>query len=183
MNSDGMKFDGLKFERIVDAGHPYYEDAIELYKISFPAHEQRKKESQIEILSDPRYHFDAVFDDGVFVGEILCWNIGEFLYVEHFCVMPNMRNRHYGQRILAALQDKPMILEIDPPVDEISIRRKGFYERCGFVANPYAHIHPPYSEKNEGHSLVVMSSPKELTLEEYEVFNRGLCDMVMAGAV
>ena len=29
-----------------------------------------------------------------------------------------------------------MILEIDPPVDDISIRRRGFYERSGFVENP-----------------------------------------------
>lgn len=173
----------MNFERITAPGHPYYDAAIELYKISFPAHEQRRLESQLEILSDPRYHFDAVFDEGEFVGEILYWNIGDFLYVEHFCVMPSMRNKRYGQRILEAYSDKPMILEIDPPVDEISLRRKGFYERCGFVANSYSHVHPPYSEENEGHELVVMSLPRELTACEYELFARELSDMVMANAL
>ena len=28
--------------------------------------------------------------------------------------------------------DDTVILEIDPPTDPVSIRRKGFYERCGY---------------------------------------------------
>ena len=110
------------------------------------------------------------------------WNIGKFLYIEHFCVSPAMRNKHYGQKILAMLQEKPLILEIDPPVDEIAQRRKNFYERCGFVENPYPHIHPSYHRNNTGHNLVVMSSPKVLTQEEYEMFWQALCNMVMDNA-
>lgn len=64
-----------------------------------------------------------------FIGEILYWDIGGVYYIEHFCVLPAMRNKHYGQRILNAYQHIPLILEIDPPIDEVSIRRKRFYER------------------------------------------------------
>lgn len=39
-----------------------------------------------------------------------------FLYIEHFCILP-----------------KTLMLEIDPPKDDISKRRKGFYERSGFT--------------------------------------------------
>ncbi len=99
--------------------------------------------------------------------------------IEHFCVLPSMRNQHYGQKILAALQKQPLILEIGPPVDAIAQRRKGFYERCGFVENPYPHTHPPYHAGTPGHDLVVMSSPTVLAPEEYETFRRALCDMVM----
>ena len=28
--------------------------------------------------------------------------------------------------------------------ESISQRRKGFYEWCGFVENPYPHVHPAY---------------------------------------
>ena len=170
------------FERITTPDHPLYADAIDLYKISFPYHEQREKPSQTEILRNPAYHFVVVCDGGAFVGEILYWNIGDALYLEHFCVLPSMRNRHYGQRILAALQKQPLILEIDPPADEISRRRKGFYERCGFVENPYPHTHPPYHDGAPGHDLVIMSSPKALTPEEYETFRCALRDMVMREA-
>ncbi len=146
----------MRFERITEAEHPYFKEAMELYEISFPRHEQREPASQSEILGNPEYHFDIVFDEDVFVGEILYWNIGDALYVEHFCV--------------------------DPSADEISRQRKGFYERCGFKVNPYPHIHPPYHKENAGHSLVVMSSPRELTPEEYETFRQGLHGTVMVNA-
>ena len=172
----------LEFTRITAPEHPLYTPAAELYSISFPPHEQREAASQTAILRHPAYHFDAVCDGGAFVGEILYWDIGDFLYIEHFCVLPSQRNRRYGQKILAALQSRRLILEIDPPVDAISQRRKGFYERCGFVENPYPHVHPPYHKGNAGHELVVMSSPRALTEEEFETFRRALCGTVMANA-
>jgi len=171
----------VNFKRITSPAHPLYAEAINLYKISFPLHEQREEASQVEILTNPFYHFDVVCDHDKFIGEILYWDIEEFRYIEHFCILPSMRNHQYGQKILTALKDNtPLILEIDPPVDTISCRRKEFYERCGFVENPYAHTHPPYHKNNIDHELVVMSSPKVLTPEEYGIFSQRLQSMVMA---
>lgn len=95
-----------------------------------------------------------------------------------------LRGRKYGQRALEKLNEKgkTVILEIDPPVDEISIRRKGFYERCGFRANPYEHVHPAYHRACEGHRLVVMSCPGQLTGEQYDAFAAYLGGVVMKGA-
>ena len=123
----------MKIRRITQMSDPLYEKALHLYGISFPAHEQREPLSQGQILQQDTYHFDVICDNGEFVGEILYWDIGGAFYIEHFCVLPAMRNKHYGQKILNAYQPTPLILEIDPPVDDLSIRRKGFYERCGFV--------------------------------------------------
>lgn len=169
-------------ERITSTEHPLYQKAMELYQISFPSHEQRETRSQEQILTQEAYHLDIVCDEGEFIGEVLYWEVAGFLYIEHFCILPSMRNKQYGQKILKALQDKTLILEIDPPVDEISIRRKGFYERCGFVENPYRHIHPPYHAGNHGHDLVIMSSPRMLTQSEYDVFFDFLKNTVMKNA-
>ena len=46
---------------------------MQLYEISFPLHEQRLPESQRLIMSHPEYHFDAIFDGGTFVGDMLYW--------------------------------------------------------------------------------------------------------------
>ena len=135
------------------------------------------------IMRHPAYHFDAICQDGMFIGEALSWKIGDFRYIEHFCILPEMRNKRYGQRALALLlQAHPLMLEIDPPIDEISLRRKGFYERCGFMANPFPHVHPPYHPGNHGHALVVMSAPAPLTQKDYDAFNRYLQDEIMKDA-
>lgn len=172
----------MNLKRITSADHPLYAQAMQLYSISFPPHEQREASSQGAILVQKNYHFDAVCDNGQFIGEILYWDLGGFFYIEHFCILPAQRNKHYGQRALALLQDTPLILEIDPPVDAIAQRRRGFYERCGFVENPYSHIHPPYHRGNHGHDLVIMSRPRKLTQSEYDGFVRYLRDTVMKKA-
>lgn len=50
-----------------------YQEALNLYQISFPYHEQREKASQDEILNDSDYHFSLIYDRDVFVGLILYW--------------------------------------------------------------------------------------------------------------
>lgn len=74
-----------------------------------------------------------------FVGLVLHWETAEYLYIEHLCILPALRNHHYGQRTLELLAEfgKTLILEIDPPMDAIVCRRKMFYERCGFAENPF----------------------------------------------
>lgn len=171
----------MYFERITDAHHPMYPAAMELYQMSFPPHEQREAPSQETILCHPDYHFTLVLEDAQFVGLVLYWETPEFLYVEHFCILPELRNRHYGQRTLETLGalGKAIILEIDPPTDSTCLRRKGFYERCGFTANPYAHVHPPYHSGNHGHELVVMSCPEGIAPEAYAAFREYLECVVM----
>ena len=53
-------------------------------------------------------------------------------------------------------------------------------ELCGFVENPYHHIHPPYHRGNQGHELVVLSSPAAISGEEYQRFRDYLERRVMA---
>ena len=172
----------MRFERVTGAAHPMYRKALKLYGVSFPAHEQREAASQARILGDPAYRFTLILDREEFVGLILYWETERFLYVEHFCIEPEKRGRKYGQKALELLsrQGKTVILEIDPPVDEISVRRKGFYERCGFAANPYPHVHLPYHRGNKGHDLVVMSCPGSIPQEVYDEFRDYLDTHVMA---
>ena len=123
----------MELKRITNINNPIYENALNLYRISFPYHEQREPHSQTEILGFDAYHFDAAYDNGSFVGEILYWEINNFLYIEHFCILPEMRNKGYGQKTLEILQSKPLILEIDPPIDHVSLSRKGSMNVVGLL--------------------------------------------------
>lgn len=171
----------MRLERLTTAEHGMYARAMELYRQSFPFHEQREGASQARIMRDGAYQFNLVYDGETFVGLVLCWETERFLYVEHFCICPDLRNQRYGQRALELLcqRGKPVILEIDPPVDEISIRRKGFYQRAGYRENPFPHVHPPYHRDCSGHPLTVMSCPEPLTEALYREFDQYLKDVVM----
>ena len=171
----------MRFERVTDTGHEMYKKAMEMYADSFPMHEQREAKSQAAILGDDEYHFALAYDGVTFVGEALYWKWDSYIYVEHLCILPEMRNKAYGGKVLELLaaENKKVVLEIDPPVDDISIRRRGFYERSGFAENPYAHVHPPYHRGNKGHELVVMSRPGQLSPEEYDLFRDYLNGHVM----
>lgn len=152
---------------------PRHEDALmdaamTLYRASFPSHELRLWADQKAVMSDPAYHFDMCLTDGALAGLILYWDAGSYIYVEHFCVEPNLRGQGLGTLILRALaqqNDKPIILEIDPLVDDVALRRRDFYNtRCGYVQNDYKHIHPPYQCANRGHELITRElSPRHFS--------------------
>ncbi len=173
----------MHFIRLTNSTDSIYSKAMELYCSSFPYNEQRGPDIQINIMEHPQYRFNLIYDGNIWVGLMLCWENEQFIYIEHFCILPEMRNKHYGERSLELLQKsgKKLILEIDPPVNEISVRRKVFYERALFCDNSFEHIHPPYHEGYHGHPLVVMSYPNKLNNTEYGEFYKYLCCIMNEG--
>ncbi len=135
----------MRLVRLNSAADPAYSGAMELYRAGFPVHEQRESPSQIKILEREAYHFDLICEEDELAGILLYWETEAFLYVEHFCVSPALRGRGLGQKALSLLHEKgkTVILEIDPPEDALALRRKGFYERAGYHANGFPHVHPP----------------------------------------
>lgn len=174
----------MEIIRLQTDNHPLMEQARMLYAISFPRHEQRQYPSQQQIMGHEQYHYGLIMEQGAFAGLMLYWETEDFLYVEHFCILPELRGKGLGSRALALLgrQGKTVILEIDPPVDAVSVRRRQFYERAGFVVNPYRHIHPPYDANHTGHELVVMSFPTAITQAQYDAFAKRLEQTVMKDA-
>ena len=171
----------MRFQRVTSREDPGFERAMALYAVSFPLHEQRLPDSQCRILGLEAYHLEQIMEGDRFLGALFFWETDTFIYVEHFCMEPDLRGQGLGQKALALLGErgKTVILEIDPPVDEISQRRKGFYLRCGFRENPCRHVHPAYRPAYQGHELVVMSCPGKLEQGDYDDFFAYLRDTVM----
>lgn len=151
-------------------------DAWRIYEASFPEFERWSPEAYACAFTDPLFEADGIWHDGECAGILFHWNVGAFRYVEHLAVSPAQRGRNMGSRILSAFCRRVgrVVLEIDPPEDEISIRRKHFYERLGFVANPYEYVHPSFRRPFHPHRLVLMSCPGPLTRGEA----RDLADFV-----
>lgn len=172
----------MEFTRITTPDHPLFPKAFALYEQSFPIHEQRTREKQEKVLSHPDYHYEVILEGGLFVGILLFWEYRDGRYVEHFAIDPALRGQHYGSRALKALAERgePIVLEIDPPVDPVSVRRRHFYEALGFRENPFFHVHPPYRPEFRGHDLIVMTYPHPWEKESYQHFSSFLKHTVMA---
>ena len=148
---------------------------------SFPIFEQRTLESQIEALKDDRYNWIVICDESVVVGILLYWEFDKYKYIEHLAIYSELRGKSYGSKILEIFcrDNKTIILEIDPPIDEIALKRLKFYSKIGFMLQEFNHIDPPYRNGYEGHSLKVMCYNKNLEEYEYNEFNEFLKNVIM----
>jgi len=71
-----------------------------------------------------------------------------------------------------------LILEIEPPDDEITCRRKHFYERNGLRAQPYRHVQLPFQGGGPIAPLVIMSN-RNLSAQQCRAFQQYLLNRVV----
>lgn len=152
-----------------------------LYDLSFPAYEKRSYQGRQSILKHKDYYLYSFSDEGVFIGFVGSWKIGDYFYIEHLAISPNLRGKGYGQKVLSCFceQVSRVILEIDPVIDEISEKRLRFYHHCGFKQNEYQHAHPSYHPEYAPHQLEILSYPTKINPQTYQQFNEKLTNVVM----
>ncbi len=171
----------MEFIRINSKEDKYFDDAMKIYEASFPIFEQRTLKNQIEALENEMYYSSIICENGKLIGIIFYWKYGKYTYIEHLSISPSLRGKNYGSKILRDFckDNKDTILEIDNPIDEMSIKRLKFYSKIGFKLQDFEHIHPPYRQEYDGHYLKVLSFNRDLSKEEYEEFNTFLKTKVM----
>ncbi len=153
---------------------PLFPFCWELYLAAFPQEERRSLDYHTETMNNEQFHCDVVVDGDLPIGILFWWSLREFVFVEHLATTPAVRGGGYGRQILGEListSERPILLEVEHPEDEISRRRIGFYERMGFVLNDHPYSHPSYQQaEGEFVSLKVMTYPKGITMDELQYF-------------
>lgn len=153
-----------------------YSWACDLLAVSFPPEERRDCDLQRQVMSHPDYRLCAIMDGADPVGVVGYFDAPDFIYFENFCVSPDKRNGGYGSQTLKLLTSlgKTFILEIELPADELTRRRKAFYERNGMVVNPYPHVMPHYRKDDPDLPLWVLTYGKPISQSQYDEFRRYL---------
>lgn len=167
--------------RIEKKDNPLYKSVDELYESAFPYHEKRDERAKQAALDNDSYYLTAWHHNNIFVGFIGYWQFKNYVYIEHLAIDPNLRSQGYGKKVLECfLAQNPLtILEIDPLTTEIANRRLRFYQGLGFVENSYSHAHPSYHSEISDHELVVLSSKKVISNDQYVTFLNDLKNVVM----
>ena len=175
----------IKLHQIKNQASPYWDSLVRVYHTSFPIDEQRPIESIAHLIEhDERFVAYAVINDNDnenedqpsgwhtkhyalnttqehFLGLLTTWHFEEFIYIEHFAIDPNLRSQGYGTEAIKAFikeQGKPIILEAEPPTDDITCRRIRFYERSGLTLYDFPYIQPAYTPTSNPVELRLMGT-------------------------
>lgn len=147
----------------INSKNKYFNDVIGLYQTAFPP-DERRSEADFKRIADqePRFNIDVFTDDnGAFLGFLTSWEWNDFRYGEHFAIAPEKRCGGIGGEALRwflKADSRPLIIEVEPPVDEMARRRINFYTRNGLRLHAdIDYIQPPYGPQRNAIELKLMT--------------------------
>lgn len=151
-----------------------WENVWTLYEESFPEAERRKRTDHLRACTDSRFFPLSAWEGRELIGLMFFWEWNSYRYLEHLAVTPSLRGHGYGSRMLRDLRDSEhtVILEVDPLINELSVRRLQLYERAGYMLTPYRFVHLPYRIEAEAQELLILSYPNMITKEQHNDFLR-----------
>ncbi|MCM1108063.1 MAG: GNAT family N-acetyltransferase [Clostridium sp.] len=146
---------------VTQPGRPYYAEVEQLMEEAFPQEERRpREEQQRKAVSEESFRVYALEEDGCFVGLLTVWYLTGFVYVEHLATCSGLRGGGLGRKALELLvgqTELPVVLEVEPPQDELTCRRVGFYRRNGFdLWSNSDYLQPPYRKEDNPFPLLLM---------------------------
>mgnify|MGYP000933854328 CR=1 FL=1 len=147
-----------------------FEAFWKIYDESFPDDEKRDIEGQKALLNDKDYKTIFHYDEGRLIGFLCYWNLDRFNFVEHIAIAREFRGRGAGSLLMKNLirLGKRIVLEVEPPEDDIKRKRIAFYEHLGFSMNEYHHVQPPLKMNANPVELRLMSHPEPLSPEDVQ---------------
>ncbi len=162
----------MQFQRVTSNQDVLYAEGIALYERSFITAERRDADEQRRIMQESDYHFDAIVESDGLCGVVLYWESDDFIYLEHLAILESLRGKSIGTQALEYLKSKGkmIIIEIEPVVDEMTARRRAFYERNGFFVTSHHHIQVKYRFEDSEVELWILSLGRIISAEEYEAF-------------
>lgn len=163
----------LQWQNILDTEDLYFSQIWQIYQEAFPVTEKRNLQQQKRILKNQNYNLSAIFSSGTIAGLIGWWDFPSLRFIEHIAIAQKFRGGGLGSQFLNEFieqNNKPILLEVEKPEDEISVRRIEFYKRLGFHLNIVDYLQPPYQKEQEPLPLFVMTYPKASSQQQIDVF-------------
>lgn len=159
------------------------DDFEQIYRIideSFPDKEKRTYSDQLALLEDKHCNvFVERNKENEIITFLLVWIFNDFCFGEYLATDKRYRNLGLGGKLLNSCIKElptPIIIEVEPPEDDIKKRRIDFYTRLGFHLNSYKHKQPALQKHTEPCELLIMSYPYPIAKKEFlrfrnEIFN------------
>lgn len=150
------------------------------YCETFPADERRNEKQFRALFSNPKVKIFAVLDELQNIGYLICWELTDFVFLEHFEIFSDFRSQKYGSQIIAGLfkDYSRIVLEAEPAgLNEDSKRRISFYERNGFQIIDQSYVQPPYDPDKNALDLWLLANwqPEKTDWIREEIYDVVYC--------
>lgn len=159
----------MEIERLTAPQDERLTALLGLMERAFPREERREALWHRRAMADGDFYCCRVTDESRFIGLVCYWVHGDLVYLEHLAMAAECRNRGYGARVLEELHKRYakfiIIAEVELPVDELTRRRCGFYERLGYRRLPEAHVQLPYHPDTAAVPLLLYAHASRTTEE------------------
>lgn len=145
--------------------------AVNLYEESFPQDERRPTRQWLHFNNSLKpFDIYEVLAEQEFLGIISVWLFDDFAYVEHFAIKAQNRGKGWGSSVIKSLRNRitcPIVIEVEPPADNVSRKRISFYERNGFHISNKKYLQPPYASGLKFIELKIMSTDAQFLSEKF----------------
>lgn len=162
-----------EFQQLRSPQDSGYEAWEKIFLTSFPENERRPFASMHHLmLHDPRVHMESIVmrQDNALqkcIGLLVWWDLESFVYVEYLAIDPAYRGRKIGREVMTGLltaQRRPVVLEVELPIDDLTRRRVSFYQRLGFNLCPDAYEQPSYGVVPGLPMSIMVAHQEQLTI-------------------
>lgn len=158
-----------------------------LMESAFPADERRKSTKWVEQLGYANFHLWALpHPDRTIIAFLSWWEWDDLRFVEHFAVNERFRGLGNGSQLFGMFLEhaqKTVLLEVEPPVNNLSIRRIEFYKRHGMNLLDIAYQQPPYRVEYKPKDMLLMcsSAAQMLTIKTWvkRIHNEVYCPQLL----
>lgn len=152
---------------IVEVRHladPHLADVRRLLEGAFPPDE--RPEIDGPRLARSGFHLLSILSEGRFTGFQSHWDLGDFVFWEHFAIAADMRSRGLGglvhEALLRRFPGRTLVGEVERPETRDARRRIAFWERCGWHVNAWSYLQPPYAPGKSPVPMLLISHPGPL---------------------
>ena len=146
------------------------------YSISFPEDERRDWYKFVALFCHPQVKIFSVIEDAEDVGYLILWELKNHVFVEHFEVFSDFRNKNLGSQMVAYLLNSHprIVLEIEPrDLNENSKRRFSFYQKNNFHLIDEMYVQPSYGQFKNPVNLWLLANyhPENLCDVKDEIYD------------
>lgn len=139
-----------------------YQEVEREWLEAFPENERRDLDAQrSELANNTLLQAYVWMEEEEWKGAVTCWQLKDCLYIEHLFIRPQWKGQGLGTAILCTISERfqrPIVLEVELPTDEISKKRIAFYEKNGFSMYPNRYMQPPYRKGDTPFELRLMTN-------------------------